>query len=128
MRLQTRRAGKSGNGHGSSALHKRLVNDILLSLGSDRRLMVWSNETGAAYRGQQLIHYGLKGSADIFVLVKNGPFVGLEAKTGNATQSEQQERFERRVKELGHQYCVVRSVQEALDFIRGVISSSSLRL
>ncbi len=119
------RAGENDRDPGSLEAHNRLVKDILLELGKSWELMVWRNETGVGLtmsEPHRPFHYGLIGSSDIFVLVQNGPLVGLEVKTGNATQSKQQRNFHRRIKQLGHEYCVVRSVQEAVAFVRGVIT------
>lgn len=113
---------------GSLEEHNRIVKDILLELGGWRELIAWRNETGVGLtmsEPHRPFHYGLIGSSDIFILIHHGgPLICLEVKTGNARQSDQQMKFERRVKQLGHEYCVVRSVQEAVAFVRGVITRS----
>jgi hypothetical protein len=68
--------------------------------------------------------YGLPGSADILGIVKGGYFIGLECKTGNAKQSEGQKNFEAMIKKFGGHYCVIRSEEEALNFVRGISNVS----
>lgn len=82
---------------------------------------VWRNETGMALniRTEQPFHYGLKGSADI-IGICNGFFIAIECKTGNATQSEQQKNFQAMIEKFGGFYVVIRSKEDALDFVRGV--------
>ena len=63
------------------------------------------------------IKFGTKGMADIMGLLPNGRTLFLEVKTATGVQSEDQIAFQERMKELGHEYAVVRSVDEALDFV-----------
>lgn len=55
--------------------------------------------------------YALKGVPDV-ILVLDGVFVGLEVKTRSGRQNEAQAAFEKRVKEAGGRYYVVRSLDE----------------
>ena len=89
-------------------------------------VFVWPHPTGAAYREGQLIRYGLLGSADIIGLVKGGKFVAIEVKTGRGMQEPQQRTFEAKVKVLGGQYFVARSVADAVLFVTTVAASTDV--
>lgn len=58
--------------------------------------------------------YALKGVPDI-ILVLDGVFVGLEVKTRSGRQSEQQKEFEKKLKNSGGKYYVVRSVEDVIE-------------
>jgi hypothetical protein len=62
--------------------------------------------------------YGLKGSADIIGILKNGKFLALEVKTGKATQSKQQLAFAAMIQKYGGHYFVCRSVSDAVSFVK----------
>lgn len=65
-----------------------------------------------AIRQGQMITMGLRpGVADLCVLLP-GKVVFLEVKTATGKQSEHQKKFESRCIELGHEYHVVRSVED----------------
>lgn len=55
--------------------------------------------------------YGLKGVPDIIV-IHDGYFIGLEVKRKGTKQSTDQKEFERRCKEAGGEYRVVRSIDD----------------
>jgi hypothetical protein len=60
----------------------------------------------------QLIAMGLKSGVSDLVVVLPGKVVFIEVKTPDGKQSPQQVKFEQRVKALGHDYHVVRSVDD----------------
>ena len=74
----------------------------------------WKQETGAAYRDGNLIHYGLKGSADISGIMRDGRRLEVEVKTGKAVQQENQKAFERMILTMKGVYFVARSVEDAI--------------
>lgn len=78
----------------------------------------WKQETGAAYREGELIHYGLKGSADISGIMRDGRRLEVEVKTGKAVQQENQKAFEAMILKMGGVYFVARSVSNALDLLQ----------
>ena len=104
---------------GSTENHNRLVAETLILLGREAMGFgrFWPQETGAAYREGKLIHYGLKGSADISGIVIGGTRVEMEAKTGRATQQDNQVAFEKMIKKFGGIYFVFHTPQEALDLL-----------
>jgi hypothetical protein len=60
----------------------------------------------------QLKSMGLRAGVSDMVLVLPGRVVFLEVKDTVGVQSHLQEVFQQRVEELGHRYCLVRSVAE----------------
>lgn len=74
----------------------------------------WSQPTGAAYRDGQLIHYGIKGAADISGITIDGRRLEVEVKTGKAVQQQNQKRFEAMITDMGGIYFVARSVDDAI--------------
>lgn len=106
---------------GSSADHSRLVHEIVLALSRLGVCTVWVNNTGTALSVdlQRVITYGLPGSPDIIGFISpSGKFIGIEVKTGSAKQSKIQKNFETVLTHRGGYYSVVRSVEEALLFVK----------
>jgi len=63
----------------------------------------------------QAVAMGLWAGVSDLVVVLPGKVIFLEVKTESGKQSPKQIEFERRVKEMGHNYHVVRSVQESME-------------
>jgi len=105
---------------GSLEAHNRLLAEVLIELSKTGLCRVWRNETGLALnpRTQKPFRYGLKGSSDIIGLLKNGRFLAIEVKTGQAVQSEQQKNFAAMVQKFGGLYFVCRSVTDALNIVK----------
>lgn len=81
-----------------------------------RRHFFWRNNNTPVFDTQRgafraLPKYTLKGLPDI-ELIKDSCWVGLEVKSMKGTQSPEQKEFERRCKENGVEYYVVRSVDD----------------
>lgn len=96
------------------APHDALVRKIVLALNATNLGRFWEQPTGAAYRDNELIRYGVIGSADISGVVIGGLRFECEVKTGRAVQSERQVNFMRMIRAYGGIYCVARSVEDAL--------------
>ncbi len=114
--------------------HTILVRETLILVGKEAHHIsrVWENQTGVAYREnslkeRQYIAYGLVGSADIFCLIKDGPLLGLECKTGTGHQYAQQLNFEKMMISMGHRYLVVRSPGQALEYVLEEAAASEAR-
>lgn len=106
---------------GKSNIHTVLVKQILIALGKMPELTrVWQNDVGLARSmdGKRVVRFGLNGSADITGILKGGKRIELEVKTGNAVQSSQQKKFEGMIHHMGGFYKVVRSVEEATEFVK----------
>jgi ribulose-5-phosphate 4-epimerase/fuculose-1-phosphate aldolase len=78
----------------------------------------WKQETGAAYRDGEMIHYGLKGSADISGIMIDGRRLEVEVKTGKAVQQDNQKAFEAMILKHNGIYFVARSVEDALNRLK----------
>lgn len=104
---------------GSSALHTRLVKDVLIAIGGSGKAIVWRNETGMALniRTEEKFTYGFKGSPDIIGFLENGKFVGFECKTGESSQSKEQKVFEAACNRMNAHYFVVHSPDEAREYL-----------
>lgn len=64
-----------------------------------------------------MVKFGLKGSADIIGLLKDGQFVAIECKTGGASRTPQQIKFGDMITRFNGNYYLARDIQGALDFI-----------
>jgi hypothetical protein len=58
--------------------------------------------------------YALNGVPDIIV-IRDGFFIGLEVKKAKTYQSKDQKEFERKCKDAGGEYYVVRSIKDVQD-------------
>ena len=65
------------------------------------------------------ITIGVPGESDLTVFCKGGRTVFLETKTPTGRQSKVQKHFEKYIKNLGYEYYVVRSVEDALRIVEG---------
>lgn len=99
-------------------IHNDLVNKILATLNLTHLGRFWSQPTGAAWRGNQLIRYGFLGAADITGILRGGWRVEIEVKTGNASQQKNQKIFEKNIKMWGGIYLVARSESDALELLK----------
>lgn len=59
----------------------------------------------------------LAGVADLQVILKDGRSIFLELKTAKGKQSQSQIDFENNLKELGHNYYVIRSIDEVINIL-----------
>jgi hypothetical protein len=80
-----------------------------------KKHLFWRNNAVARFDPVRNVHYKPlytpKGLPDI-MLIRSGCFVGLEVKADKGRQSQEQKEFERRVKEEGGEYYLVRSVED----------------
>ncbi len=105
-------------GEGARA-HARVVKEILAKCGARDDCRLWSNNTGVA-RGLNhdgVIHFGLRGSADILGIYRGGYFMAFEVKTGRARQSKEQLAFAAMIRRFGGSYFVVSSADEVLKIL-----------
>ena len=99
---------------------RQIQRRILLAL-SGRGLFVWRNETGAARSmdGKRVIRFGLQGSPDILGLAPGGRALGVEVKTDDGHQSQQQKAFQAAFEAAGGLYILARSPEEAIEAVFG---------
>lgn len=98
----------------NTAAHQALVAEILAAIGARPDCRVWSNPSGIG-RGLMhpgVIHFGLKGSADIIGLTSDGRFLAIEAKTGEGRQRKEQKAFGVMVMRFRGRYIVARSASD----------------
>ncbi len=100
------------------ALEKDVQNSICKYL-SLRRHFFWRNNNvpiSDMKRGKRIFRkmpkYGMKGIPDIIVITVGGYAVFLEVKRKNTKQSPDQVVFAGRIKDLGGEYYVVRSIDD----------------
>lgn len=108
---------------GQGALeHARVVSQVLARCGARADCRLWSNNTGVARSLSHggAIHFGLVGSADILGIASDGKLLCLEVKTGAALLSRAQRHFRDMVHRFGGRYRVVRSAQEAHDYLESL--------
>ena len=109
----------------STEEHTKLVKETVLLIGGTKWATVWSNPTGAARlisNPDQIIKYGLPGSPDIIGILKNGKFLGIEVKTGHATQTKKQKNFQKMIETMGGVYLIARPNK---DILIAVIAASA---
>lgn len=96
----------------------QLQDRIRLELGTVADLVLWRNNCGVAERGGHKIRFGVgnPGGADL-IGVFRGLFVAVEIKTLSGRQTPEQQTFEQLVRRKGGEYVVLRSVEEARDWI-----------
>ena len=86
--------------------HTKLVKETQEYL-SDHLGLFWKNASGAARHRGNFYAYGFRGSPDIIGCYRSR-FVGVECKTGRATQSTYQKDFQKKFEAAGGIYAVVR--------------------
>lgn len=83
-------------------------------------ILVFSIPNGSLrhlYVAKQLKAEGvLAGCSDLIIVLQN-KVVFVELKTNKGKQQESQKIFQKRVEELGHQYLIWRSLDDAIEFI-----------
>lgn len=114
-----------------SAAHSLLVNETLLKIGSLPFLRVWKRIVGTFYQVRRdprgkiteaiAVKIGTPGEPDIDGILTRldgvGVRLGIEIKTGNAKQTEEQKDYQQMIRSRGGIYIVVRSAQEAFDAV-----------
>lgn len=75
---------------------------------------------GRRLKGHGVVKFGLVGSADILGITSDGIFLAFEAKTGAGVQRKEQIAFEMMIHRFGGRYHVVRTAQEAKEYLDGL--------
>lgn len=93
-------------------IQKAIINYLTI-----KKVFFWRNNSGAfisEYKGKKsFTKFGETGSPDICV-IKDGHFIGLEVKNEKGKQSEGQIDWEKRSKEAGASYHIVRSIDDCM--------------
>jgi len=66
------------------------------------------------------IRFGKRGSSDFLIFLNGGRTIHLEVKNEKGRQTTTQLEYEIKVKQLGHQYNVVRSVDEVQTLLKNL--------
>jgi hypothetical protein len=99
--------------------HDLLEREIIVRVNESKLARVWKQPTGAAYRDGRLIHYGIKGAADITGLTASGRRLEIEVKTGEAVQRKEQKSYQAMIGKMGGLYLIARDVDKTLAILRG---------
>lgn len=84
-------------------------------------LLVFAVPNGGSrnlFEARNLKNEGVMAGVSDLILVLNGVVIFLELKAGRNKQQESQKIFEKKVKELGHQYYVVRSLDDVMEILK----------
>lgn len=68
----------------------------------------------------------LSGVSDLCVALPNGKTLWVEVKTAKGAQSETQKAFQKRMSELGHNYEIWRSIDDAVRFVEKIKAQASI--
>jgi hypothetical protein len=99
-----------------------LLAQILLALGSRPDCRVFRNNVGKLPdpRSGRWVTFGLApGAPDIVCVLRGGRFMGIEVKTPTGRLRPEQEAFRDMLLNLGADYVVVRSVEDAVQAVEG---------
>ncbi len=101
--------------------HANLVKQIIKGIAKkfpDVIALEFDAGFARAYHDPEItFQYGTPGYPDITVIMEKATWLGLEAKTGNATFSKRQNAFAKRVKDVGGEVVKVKSVKDAIEAI-----------
>lgn len=97
----------------------QLQDRIRLALGSVPGLVLWRNNCGTAGIRGYPIKFGVAnpGGSDL-IGIYNGRFTAVEIKTPTGRQSPDQVRFQKLVESKGGEYVILRSVEDALAWVK----------
>jgi hypothetical protein len=82
------------------------------------RLVYVKQNSGATKIGDRFIRYGKAGAPDFMVYLSSGACIHLEVKNKKGKQNPNQLEYQAKVEKLGHNYCLVRSVDEVENLIK----------
>lgn len=88
-----------------------LVRECLQWLAA-HHIFAWRNNSGTLWVGERPVSYGHVGSSDILAIMPTGRFLAVECKSLTGVQSDNQKRFQEKIKSHNGVYLLVRSVVE----------------
>ena len=89
------------------------INHYLNYLENQKKLVFIRNNSGAFINPRgNFFKMGRPGSPDFFIFLKDGKSLHLEVKNEKGRQNVRQLDYEMKIANLGHRYCIVRSVTE----------------
>jgi len=101
----------------STLHHQKLVDEILLAVGSMPTVRLWTRPVG--FDQSRNIKYGIKGEADLQgIIAPRGRALAIECKTGNAVLSKEQKLWRAMFEKFGGLYILARDVNQVVECIR----------
>ena len=89
------------------------INHYLNYLENQEKLVFIRNNSGAFINPKgRFFKMGRPGSPDFLIFLKGGKCLHLEVKNEKGRQNDRQLNYEMKIANLGHRYCIVRSVAE----------------
>ena len=93
------------------------IQDRIRLVLSDAGIVAWRNNTG--FDEQRRVRYGLcVGSSDLIAILPGGRFAAIEIKTATGRLSKEQRMFAELVTLKGGVFVVLRSEEEAREWLR----------
>lgn len=106
-----------------SAAHTKLVEDLMLTVGSLPLVRIWKRPVG--YDPINKVTYGLVGEADLDgIVAPYGRRLHIECKTGSGKLNGSQKTFKAMVEKFGGIYIIARSVDQVLKELEHYIRES----
>jgi len=90
-----------------ATIQKEIVNFCELN-----NILIFCVPNEATYNNSKYIKMGVLSGVSDLVLILENRVIFVELKNHEGIQSEKQKEFESRVLELGHQYVIIRSLEE----------------
>jgi VRR-NUC domain len=90
------------------------IQQYLQLLENQGKLVYQRNNSGSTKIGNNFIRFGKTGSPDLYVFLPNGKTLMIEVKNDKGKLSEGQKEFQEKITNLGHEYIVVRSLDEVI--------------
>lgn len=115
-----------------SEAHEILVKELIVALSQTGVCRVWPQATGAAFRGEAFIRYGILGGGDISGVIVGGQRLEVECKTGKGVLRKSQIAFGNMITKMGGLYIVARQIEPVVARVkeaaqrRGYVGSSEL--
>ena len=95
------------------------INQYLYYLENQGKLVFIRNNSGAFINPRgNFFKMGRPGSPDFFIFLKDGKCLHLEVKNETGRQNVRQLDYEMKISNLGHRYCVVRSLEEVEQLLK----------
>lgn len=92
---------------------EREIQDVILKYLKWKGYFCWRNNVGRKHN----LQFGLKGSADIMGITKNGIFFAVEVKDWKGKQSPEQKVFAKRVEDNNAVYILARDMDDIKDIL-----------
>lgn len=109
-----------GNKADNTKDHQKLVEEILLNVGSRPNIRCWIRSVGVgrALHSNNVISWGMKGESDLQgIIAPSGRMLAIEVKTGSGELSKEQIRFRDMVIKFGGLHILARSLLDVTSIL-----------